>query len=160
METLIEFLNSTALNKYIMSEAWLWPTLEIFHFFGLCLLLGSVIIFDLRALGVAREVPLIRIETFMVSAAVGFAINLITGIVFIIGDPDRYLPNIAFRIKMILILVAGLNVLYYTWRLRPQVLRGLEGNDLSGGARYVAALSLTLWTCVIVLGRIIPYVEQ
>ena len=160
METLIEFLNSTALNKYIMSEAWLWPTLEIFHFFGLCLLLGSVIIFDLRALGVAREVPLIRIETFIVSAAVGFAINLITGIVFIIGDPDRYLPNIAFRIKMILILVAGLNVLYYTWRLRPQVLRGLEGKDLSGGARYVAALSLTLWTCVIVLGRIIPYVEK
>lgn len=160
METLIEFLNSTALNKYIVSEAWLWPTLETFHFFGLCLLLGSVIIFDLRALGVAREVPLIRIETFMVSAAVGFAINLITGIVFIIGDPDRYLPNIAFRIKMIMILVAGLNVLYYKWRLHPQVLRGLEGKNLSGGARYVAALSLTLWTCVIVLGRIIPYVEQ
>jgi hypothetical protein len=159
MDRLIDWLNSTALNNYIMSEAWLWPTLEIFHFFGLCLLLGSVIIFDLRALGVARAVPLIRVETFMISAVFGFVINLITGILFIIGDPDRYLPNIAFRIKMILIVIAGLNVVYYMWRLRPQVQQGLEGKDLSGGARYVAALSLILWTCVIVFGRIIPYVE-
>lgn len=159
MDALINWLNSTALNKYIMSEAWLWPTLEIAHFFGLCLLLGSVIIFDLRAIGIARAVPLIRVETFMVSAVVGFEINLITGIIFVIGDPDRYLPNIAFRIKMILIVIAGLNVAYYMWRIRPQVQRGLDGAEISGGAKYVAALSLLLWACVIVFGRIIPYVE-
>jgi hypothetical protein len=159
MDTLIEWLNSTALNQYIMSEPWLWPSLEILHFLGLCLLLGSIIIFDLRMLGIARAVPLKCIEAFMGVALVGFLINLFTGILFLIGDPDRYFPNIAFRIKMVLIVIAGINIAYYMWRLRPQILRGLEGAELSGGARYVAALSLLLWTCVTVFGRIIPYVE-
>ena len=159
MDTLIDWLNSTALNEYIMSTAWLWPTLEIAHFFGLCLLVGSLIVFDLRMIGVARAVPLIRVESFMVVALVGFAINLITGIIFVIGDPDRYLVNIAFRIKMILIVIAGVNVAYYMLRLRPQIQRGLEDAELSGSVRYVSALSLLLWTSVIVLGRIIPYVE-
>lgn len=159
MESLINWLNSTALNKFIMSEAWLWPSLEIAHFFGLCLLLGSLIIFDLRMIGIAKAVPLKSIETFMTVALIGFLINLFTGIIFIVGDPDRYIPNIAFRLKMLLMVVAGLNVAYYMRRLRPQVLDGVEENDISGGARYVAALSLFLWTSIIVLGRIIPYVE-
>lgn len=159
METLINWLNETALNEYIMSEEWLWPSLEIVHFFGLCLLLGSSIIFDLRMIGVARSIPLKRIEIFMTLALVGFTINLMTGTLFVIGDPDRYLPNIAFRLKMLLIVIAGFNVAYYILRLRPQVMRGLEGDQLAGGGRYIAALSLTLWTSIIVLGRIIPYVE-
>ncbi len=159
MESLINWLNSTALNKFIMSEAWLWPSLEIAHFFGLCLLLGSLIIFDLRMIGIAKAVPLKSIETFMTVALIGFLINLFTGIIFIVGDPDRYIPNIAFRLKMLLMVVAGLNVAYYMRRLRPQVLDGIEGDEISGGARYVAALSLFLWTSIIVLGRIIPYVE-
>ena len=100
-----------------------------------------------------------HIETFMVLAVIGFAINLITGIFFLIGDPDRYLPNIAFRIKMVLIVIAGLNVAYYAWRLRSQILSGLEVAEQTGGTRLVASLSLILWTCIIVLGRIIPYVE-
>ena len=65
MDSLIHWLNSTALNKFIMSEPWLWPSLEIFHFFGLCLLLGSLIVSDLRMLGFARSVPMRHIETFM-----------------------------------------------------------------------------------------------
>ena len=159
MESLIHWLNSTALNKFIMSEPWLWPYLEIFHFFGLCLLLGSLIVSDLRMLGFARSVPMRHIETFMMLAVIGFSINLITGILFLIGDPDRYFPNIAFRIKMVLILIAGLNVGYYVWRLRSQILRGLEVAEQTGGTRLVASLSLVLWTCIIILGRIIPYVE-
>ena len=159
MDSLIHWLNSTALNKFIMSEPWLWPSLEIFHFFGLCLLLGSLIVSDLRMLGFARSVPMRHIETFMTLAGIGFSINLITGILFLIGDPDRYFPNIAFRIKMVLILIAGLNVGYYVWRLRSQILRGLEVVEQTGGTRLVASLSLVLWTCIIILGRIIPYVE-
>ena len=91
MESLIHWLNSTALNKFIMSEPWLWPYLEIFHFFGLCLLLGSLIVSDLRMLGFARSVPMRHIETFMMLAVIGFSINLITGILFLSRRP-RSLP--------------------------------------------------------------------
>ena len=160
MDTLIEWLNSTALNEFIMSTAWLWPTLEIIHFFGLCLLLGALIVSDLRMLGVARSVPLELIEKFMLVAVIGFSINLVTGILFVVGDPDRYLPNIAFRIKMVLIAIAGLNVGYYLLRVRSRILSGLEDAEQSGGARFVSALSLLLWTSIIVFGRIIPYVEN
>lgn len=142
-----------------MSEAWLWPTLEIFHFFGLCLLLGASIIFDLRMVGVARAVPIKLIEKFMAMAVWGFVINLITGILFVVGDPDRYMPNIAFRWKIVLIIVAGLNVAHYMWKIRPKVHSGQEDALLTGGGRFVAAFSLLLWTAIIILGRMIPYVE-
>ena len=160
MDSLIEWLNSTALNDFIMSTAWLWPTLEIAHFFGLCLLLGALIVSDLRMMGVARAVPLVLIEKFMILAVIGFSINAITGIFFIVGDPDRYLPNIAFRIKMVLILIAGLNVGYYLLRVRFQVMSGDNETELSSSGRLIAALSLVLWTSIIVPGRIIPYVED
>ena len=110
-------------------------------------------------LGFAHSLPMRHIETFMTLAVIGFSINLITGILFLIGDPDRFFPNIAFRVKMVLILIAGLNVGYYVWRLRSQILRGLEVAEQTGGTRLVASLSLVLWTCIIILGRIIPYVE-
>ena len=105
-------------------------------------------------------VPLVLIEKFMILAVIGFSINAITGIFFIVGDPDRYLPNIAFRIKMVLIVIAGLNVGYYLLRVRFQVLSGSKDTELSSGGRLIAALSLVLWTSIIVLGRIIPYVED
>lgn len=159
MQILIDWLNSTAFSQYIMTTPWLWPMLEMAHFLGLCLMLGSLLVVDLRVIGVARNVPLIHVDTFIRLTLLGFAINLASGLVFVIGDSDRYLVNIGFLSKMVLIAVAGVNAAYFTLRVRPHIKRGLEGSALPVEARFIAAFSLTLWTCVIVLGRLIPYVE-
>jgi uncharacterized membrane-anchored protein len=60
---------------------------------------------------------------------------------------------------MTVIVVAGLNTFYFMRRIKPQMDAGIESQDLSKGAHAVAWLSLLCWTCVIILGRFMPYVE-
>lgn len=156
----IETLNATALSNFIMTSAWFFPMLEMLHFLGLCLLFGSLLIVDLRVIGVARSLPISKVEIFVRFTLIGFAINLATGTLFVIGDSDRYLVNIAFWLKMGMILLAGVNTAYFVRQVRPQITAGRDGADLSRSARLSAAASLIFWTAVIVLGRLIPYVEE
>ena len=161
MQTIIDFLNSTALNQFIQNTSWVWPTLEMLHFLGLCLLLGSLLIVDLSVIGFARDISLKLVDKFIIVTLIGFSINAATGIMFVVGDPDRYFVNVAFRLKMLAIVIAGCNAMYFTFRVRPRIKAG--GNtfrDVGMDARLSAALSLFLWTSVIVLGRFIPYVED
>ncbi len=156
----ITTLNSTALSKIIMTNAYIFPFLEMAHFIGLSLLFGSLIVVDLRVVGMAKALPLQRVDLFVRFALIGFAINLVSGVLFVIGDSDRYLVNIAFQAKMGLIVLAGLNTAYFVRRVAPKIARGVAAQDLGWDARAVAWASLALWTCVIVLGRFIPYVED
>ncbi len=161
MQALIDFLNATAINSYIQSNAWVWPTMEMIHFAGLCLLLGSLLIIDLSVIGFARDIPLKLVDKFIIATLIGFALNAITGTLFFVGDPGRYAVNIAFRLKILLIVIAGLNALYFTFRVRPEIKAGANNfTELGANARISTALSLTLWTSIIVLGRFIPYVED
>lgn len=161
MDMAIAFLEATALHTFIQSHAWVWPTLEMVHFLGLCLLLGSLLIVDLSVIGFAPSISLRLVDKFIIATLIGFTLNAITGSLFVIGDPGRYFINIAFRIKIVLIVLAGLNALYFTFRVRPLIQAGANNfTELSLDARISTALSLTLWTSVIVLGRFIPYVED
>lgn len=155
----VQTLDSTALSAFVMDNAVVFPVLEMAHFLGLCLLLGSLLVVDLRVVGMARAVPIQSVDKFVRFALAGFAINLATGLLFVVGDPGRYLVNIAFWAKMALIVVAGLNTAWFVRRVKPQMEAGVASADLTADAHVVAWLSLALWTCVIVLGRFIPYVE-
>ena len=155
----IDTLNSTSLSGLVMNNAYVFPALEMAHFLGLCLLFGSLLIVDLRILGFAKAVPIIHVEKFIHFAIIGFSINLISGLLFVVGDSDRYLVNIAFGTKMGMIALAGINTIYFIRYIKPQLQAGKQSKDLSKGAYTVAWLSLISWTCVIILGRFIPYVE-
>lgn len=157
---IIETLNASALNGFVMDNRFVFPMLEMAHFMGLCLLFGSLLIVDLRVVGFARHVPMNRVDLCVRFALIGFAINLVSGLLFIVGDSDRYLINYAFWAKMGLIALAGLNTAYFVRAIKPQMDLGVASADLTGGAHIVAWLSLTFWSCVIILGRFIPYVED
>ena len=102
---------STPINGLVLNYAWSWPTLESLHFLALCTLMGSLLIMDLRLIGFNRIIPLQAVHSLMPVAIVSFAINLITGLGFMFGDPYTYFANWAFWVKMILIVLAGLNFL-------------------------------------------------
>lgn len=157
---LIDTLNATALSGLVMNNRYIFPMLEMTHFMGLCLLFGSLLVVDLRIVGVASTVPISRVDIFVRFALIGFAINLVTGLLFVVGDSDRYLVNYAFWAKMGLIVLAGINTAYFVRRIKPQMDAGIASADLAHGARVVALLSLTFWSGVIILGRFIPYVED
>src|SRR5687767_11119534 len=107
MDALQDWMVTTPINQLVLGYAWSWPTLESLHFLALCTLMGSLLIMDLRLIGFQRIIPLQAVHSLMPVAIVSFAINLITGVAFLFGDPRLYTANWAFTAKMVLILLAG-----------------------------------------------------
>ncbi len=92
-----------------MRTAWAWPIVESLHFIGLCMLVGAIGAFDLRLLGVARRVPIEAVHRLVPWGILGFVLNVTTGTMFVLTEPDQYIYNPAFHLKLTFILVAGIN---------------------------------------------------
>jgi len=158
-ETLTQAIMSSQLSQWIQATYWLWPVLEIIHFFGLTLLMGGLIIVDLRMIGFFPTLSLQGVKKLLPFVVFGFLLNLITGIFFIYGDPSRYAINIGFQIKLILILLAGCNAAIYHFKIESCVLNlGSSFGRPPLAVKLVGFTSLSLWTGVLLLGRLIPYV--
>lgn len=158
METFAQSIVGGSLNSLIQGTYWLWPVMEISHFIGLSLLLGGLLVIDLRMAGHFRSFDPAATHRLLSLVLIGFGINLTTGILFFYGDPLRYSVNIGFQIKMGLVLLAGLNAALYYWKVSP-VMQGWDATTPSPPiAKFVAYTSLALWTGVLLCGRLIPYV--
>lgn len=157
MDPILIWMESTWLNNLVVGYAWTWPTLESLHFVGLSLLMGALIVMDLRLIGFERAIPISAVHSLMPLAILGFAINLITGVLFCFGDPFRYAINISFQLKMILVLLAGLNFLLYYFKVEPMLLAAGPTDSTPPIAKAVGVCSLAFWTGVLVYGRLIPY---
>jgi hypothetical protein len=162
MDAIAQWMISTGIDDFVAKYDWVWPVGEILHFFGMALLIGSVGLVDLRMLGVAKGVPIKSLERFIPLGVIGFFVNAITGFIFVagnpVGGPQEYLGNLAFQIKLVLIVIAGLNLLafYVTGIARKADAVTPEGIAPTS-AKVVAALSLILWFGVIFFGRFIMY---
>lgn len=155
---LAEFLLGSPLNTWIQATYWVWPVLEITHFIGLSLLLGGLIIIDLRLAGHIRALDPAATHQLLPLVFLGFGLNAVTGILFFFGDPMRYSVNIGFQIKMGLVVIAGLNALLYYWKLRPVISTWNPDAPPPPLAQAIAYTSLTVWAGVLLCGRLIPYV--
>jgi hypothetical protein len=132
---------------------------ETLHFVGLCLLLGALLLVDLRLLGLWRSIRPADVFIWMRWAVVGFAINAVTGFVMFCADPYNYWTNSAFHIKVILIVLAGANLLWFLVMERRRVLALADGAETGAGTKISAALSLILWFAIIIMGRLLPSFE-
>lgn len=156
-QSFVTSIADSGLNQWIAETYWLWPVLEIIHFIGLSVMLGALLIIDARLLGMLGTYDTQSIKRLAPLVWFGFGINLASGTMFFVGDPMRYSINIGFQLKMLLILVAGLNVVVYQLQVRPQ-LTGWNTVSMPTIARLVAIASLATWGGVLLLGRLIPYV--
>jgi len=158
LESFARSIVGSPLNTWVQSVSWLWPLMEIIHFIGLSLLLGALLVIDLRMAGYFRSLSPAATHKLLPWVFTGFGLNLVTGILFFYGDPMRYSANVGFQLKMLLIFVAGINALVYYWKIRP----ALHNWDADGGPpvlwKAVAWTSLLAWTGVLLLGRLIPYI--
>ncbi len=158
IQTLVQAIEGTAINNWVLATAWLWPLMEILHFVGLTLLLGAMLVIDLRLAGFLRQMNISTTHRLLPWAMVGFTINLTTGVLFFLGDPGRYAINIGFQIKMVLVLIAGLNALWFILKINPSMPSWDPYGDTPGTAKLIAYVSLGAWFGVLLLGRLIPYV--
>ena len=148
----------------LMNTAWGWPIAEVLHFFGLCLLMASVGMFDLRMMGLVRGVSLAGLHRLVPFGIFGFALCVATGLLFVLSSPLEYIYNHAFQLKMVLMAIAGINMAAFyatTTARRVQALGADERPPLA--ARIIAIVSLASWLGVITCGRVItafrPFME-
>ena len=151
-----ELVRSASIAGFINTTNWAWPTAETLHFIGLCMLFGVVLVVNLRMLGVGKNVPFSAVHRLLPWGILGFGINVTTGIVFFITVPEQYTQNIALEWKILLAVIAGLNVLYFTlfddaWALGP-------GDDAPVRAKVMAGFTILLWVGVIWFGRMMPFI--
>jgi hypothetical protein len=160
MNVITDWMQSTWIFDFLVANnAWVWPALETSHFFGMCLLFGALIIIDLRLIGWEKASAVAETDKLAVVVLIGFGINFVTGIFFCFGDPNRYFVNIAFQIKLALILLAGLNFFFYKFKVIPIVTGLGPGEDTPTTARFAGVASFVLWLGVLCFGRLIPYLE-
>jgi hypothetical protein len=139
----------------LMYSAWGWTIAEIVHFIGLCLLVGTVGMFDLRMMGLVKGLSLAALHRFVPLGVAGFVLNAVTGFMFVVSTPDQYLYNPAWQIKMVLLAIAGANmVLFYLTTARAVNALGPDDTP-PRAARIFAGVSLLSWIGVITAGRVI-----
>jgi hypothetical protein len=134
---------------------WLWPACEAIHFVGLCMLFAVVLAVDLRILGMAKGLSFQSLYQLLPFGMLGFVINLITGMLFFLAAPGQYVNNVEFHRKVIFIILAGINVLYFmlvdeTWAVGPD-------DDAPFRAKFAAASAIFIWLGVLYYGHMLPF---
>ncbi|PPE69946.1 hypothetical protein IS481_00365 [Caldimonas thermodepolymerans] len=128
-----------------------YPVLETLHLLGIALLLGSLVVFELRVWGLGRELPPPALARLALGLSVaGFLLAAASGLTMFATQPGELLANRAFVWKMGLLMLAGTNAAMFHAR------GGVRRVD--GIARAQTALSLALWLAVLACGRWIAYV--
>ena len=139
----------------VMYSAWGWPVVEIVHFTGLCLLMGTVGMFDLRMMGLVRGLSLPALHRLVPFGVLGFALSVGSGVMFVTSTPDQYLYNPAWQTKMALLGVAGLNMAAFYLAVGKRVKALGPDEEPPRAARVFAVISLVAWLGVIACGRVI-----
>ena len=146
---------AAAVEGFVTTNPWVWPTAEALHFLGLSLLFGILFTVNLRLMGGLRGVSFASLHRLLPWAILGFGVNLVTGMMFVIAAADQYIENAPFIWKVAFMMVAGANLLYLTvydrlWELKA-------GQEPVLVDRAVAVSAVVVWMGVIYAGRMLPF---
>jgi hypothetical protein len=153
------WLERSVLGTAIRESAWLYPAVEIAHILGFAVLVGAAFLFDLRLLGLSRGVAVRALAGHLLPwARVGLALAAPTGVLLFAADATALAGNPAFRIKLVLIVVAILNtVIFHRWTARS-IAQWDQHQPTPLGAKAAGLASMLLWAAVVAGGRLIAYV--
>jgi hypothetical protein len=151
-------LEASGLGQAMRQSLWLYPIVEVVHIVGLALLFGSIVVLDLRLLGLRKNLPVRALATHVLPwTAASFALIVPSGLAMFVAHASDFIGNPVFLLKMCLIFAAGINAAV----LHAGAFRGAESWDVGGmppaAARLAGAISLLLWISVIACGRLLAY---
>jgi hypothetical protein len=156
MEFLV-WLEHTGIANAIRTTPWMYPTFETLHYVGLSLLVGGIMLIDLRVLGVARVLSLRSMIGLLPFVWVGFLINVTTGSLLFIYGATNFGVNRAFWLKMTFLAVAGVNALAFDLSVRRASSDWVAADRPPSYVKVFATLSFVLWLCVVTTGRWMAY---
>ena len=156
---LCQWLYDTQIGTAIRESTYVFPIIETVHTLAIILLVGTVAIVDLRLLGlVMKREPVSQVAGQLLPLTwAGFAIMFVTGCLLFWAEAANMYGNTAFRIKLLLLLLVGLNPLIFHFTIYRSVHTWDLAEVTPRRARLAAVLSLTLWSGIIIAGRAIAY---
>lgn len=157
MDALI-WLESTVVAQAIREIPWMYAAFETTHYIGLAMLVGGIMLIDLRLLGFAPRLPLPPILGLLPWVWAGFVTNVVTGTLMFVYGATSFGTNRMFWLKMTLMALAGLNALVFTLAVARSGGHWIAAGQAPGRIKIVATLSLALWLGVMTAGRWMAYV--
>ncbi len=142
-----------------IGATWWFPLMESVHVVSVTLMFGAILMLDLRVLGLAAVRYPVRTMTreLVPWSAAALGIASVTGIAMFITRASAHAVNPAFQIKMLLLVLAGLNVAVFHLMVFPRHI-DLSAEDVAPALRLVAASSIALWIGVMLAGRWIGHI--
>jgi len=155
----LQWLHDTQFSTVMRESIWAEPIVETIHVLTLTLFLGFAVLLDLRLLGVClrrRKVSEVlgQLNPFLF---VGFAIMVISGLLLFSGDPPAFWSTFFFKIKMVFLILAGLNVLIFNATIGRKVAEWDLAPKTPRAAKVAAVISIVLWVAIVAAGRAIAY---
>lgn len=154
----LAWLETTGIANAIRSSIWMYPALETAHYIGLAFLVGGIMLIDLRLLGVAKSLQISSMIGLLPWVWVGFLINFTSGTLIFIYGATNFGVNKAFWVKMVLLVLAGINALIFSLAASRSGSQWVTTGNVPTGVKAVATASLVLWICVVTAGRWMAYV--
>lgn len=159
VQNLCQWLADRPSSAALRGSTWLYPIVESVHVLTLCLFAGFAALLDLRLLGkIMRQTPVSEIarntEYWLKG---GFAVMVVSGTLLFYSKPVDFYNNVFFRAKLVMLVLAGLNVLVFHLTVYRTVDKWELAEVPPSNARFAGAASLILWTGVIIAGRMIAY---
>lgn len=153
-----QWLENSPLPVAVRQWTWGYPILEVIHIVGFAVLFGSVVLFDLRLLGISTILRVTDLAKHLLPwAYTGFAIAALSGTLLFTVEATQLAANPAFQLKLVLLIGAGMNAVLFHQRIYRSVRLWNQGVRPPVSTRIAALISLILWTAVITCGRLIAY---
>jgi hypothetical protein len=160
LDRALVWLHDTAFGTFIRESTWGEPVLETIHVLTLTVFLGFVILLDLRLLDLALRRTLVStvFRQFNPWLFGSFGVMIVTGLSLFAGDPVLFYGTIFFKLKMIMLLAAALNVVVFSFTVGRTLTQWDALPAAPRSAKITAMISLILWISVVACGRGIAYV--
>jgi hypothetical protein len=155
-----KWLEQTSLATAIRESLWLFPAIETVHLLGMAALVGTVAVIDLRLLGwmMRRERVSELMRRLIPWACAAFAVQAITGTMLFMSEAVKVYPNPAFRLKMLLLFVAGVHAVVFHLTVYRGVAKWDDSAVLPAWAKVAGLVSMLLWVGIVAAGRFIGFV--
>jgi len=159
MFSFCQWLENSSWATAIHQSLWLFPMLETAHLFGIVSLVGATSALDLRLIGLTMKGESVsRIARRLLPWAwAGLTIQVVTGFCLFASEATRCFENKAFRIKMVMLVLAGLNALIFHQTVYRRVTTWDEAPATPLGAKFAGCCSILLWFGIVAAGRWIAF---
>jgi hypothetical protein len=163
MTDMVEFcrsLEQTSIGAAVRESSWLFPAIETLHLLGMAALLATITFLDFCLLGLVKRRDRIAdlAKCLLPWTWTAFAVQVITGTLLFLSEAVKVYTNPAFRLKMLLIVLAGFQALIFEKTTYRSLVEQDVDTQMPWGAKIAGCISILLWVSIVAAGRFIGFV--